>query len=306
MVRPKLKVAFTDDVYGVGPDGLLRRALNVAFEIEESDRPEVVFYGEGKSKKYRTYNAKRVYVAVENRYPDFSECDFAMTFLHLQDPRHLRMPLYVFNSDPQRMLRDKDHADRILKEDRGFCSFVVSNGSRRTRRRIGFFKALNSRKQVASGGRVLNNLGYLVQDKLDFLTHYRFHLAFENERFPGYTTEKIAHPMMCGAIPVYWGNPRIDEEFNPKSFINVSSFPSDEEAIDHILKVADDPSLQWEYLSQPCFHNNQPNEYYSEERLAAFLVRIADAPKPRRPRIFLPPLAFTLKRKFLMYFGSNR
>ncbi len=305
MARPKLKVAFTDHVYGVKAAGLLLRALQMAFEIEESDQPEVVFFGEGREKRFLSYDAKRVYVAVENRYPDFSEYDFAMTFLHLKDARHLRMPLYVFNSDPNQMLRDECYPDRVLNESRGFCSFLVSNGSpRRTRRRIAFFKALSKHRPVDSGGRVLNNIGHLIEDKLDFLSHYRFHLAFENERFPGYTTEKIVHPMMRGAIPIYWGNPRIDEEFNPKSFINVSKFQSDEAAIDHILKVASDQSLQREYLSQPCFHHNQPNKYYSEERLAAFLTRIADAPKPKRPRFFLPAKSFTLKRGFLSYFNQ--
>lgn len=302
--KPRLKVAFTDEVYGLVGDGLILRALRHAFDLEESDQPEVVFYGEHKDAAYRRFKqAKRVYVAVENRYPDFSQCDFAMTFLHLEDERHLRMPLYVFNSDPALMLRDKNYAERVMAEKRGFCSFLVSNGSkRRTKHRIQFFQALNSRLQVASGGAVLNNLGHKVEDKLAFLPQYRFHIAFENESFPGYTTEKIAHPMMCGSIPIYWGNPDIEEEFNPRSFINAGQFSTMEDTVNHVLKVQQDEALQYQYLSEPCFHDNQPNCYYNIERLAAFLVRIADAPMPKRPRIHLASRWFDLKRKAAVYF----
>ena len=37
-------------------------------------------------------------------------------------------------------------------------------------------------------------------------------IAFENSSFPGYTTEKIFEPMLEGSIPIYWGNPRVDED----------------------------------------------------------------------------------------------
>jgi hypothetical protein len=283
MARPVLNVKFTDGVYGVVNHGPLVQALERSFELRESNDPQLVLYGEGKAREYRQFpDAVRVYVAAENLYPHFGECDYALTFLHLDDPRHLRVPLYVFDSDPPALIREPGYADRVLAESREFCSFVVSNGTRRTQRRIQFFHALNAARRVSSGGRVLNNVGGPVPDKLAFLRRHKFNLCFENHAWPGYTTEKLGHALACGCVPIYWGNPDIAHEFNPACFINVADFPDDAAAIAHILRVDDHPEFRRRYLEAPCFAGNRLNRYFDLERLARFLHRAVTT--PRRPR----------------------
>lgn len=282
--------------------GLLARALHAVCDPFESADPEIVFYGEG-GRSYRKFECKRVYVAVENRYPDFAECDYALSFLAIRDRRNLRVPMYVFDTDASGLLRVPGGAARTLAEERGFCSFVVSNGGRRASRRIEFFRRLNERKPVASGGRVLNNVGRLVEDKLAFLRQYKFHIAFENHSHPGYTTEKLPHAMMTRSIGIYWGNPDIHREFNPKSFINAHDFPSEEALLEHVLEVDRNPDLYRAYLEEPCFHNNQPNEWYSLERLAGFLSGIVAAPRTERPWVCLPSRLFSLKRRLMGRFS---
>ena len=73
--------------------------------------------------------------------------------------------------------------------------------------------------------------------------------------------------MQARAMPIYWGNPRIAAEFNPKSFLNYFDFPSEEALIEKIIELDQDDAKYLEYLRQPYFHNNRPNEFFSRERL---------------------------------------
>jgi hypothetical protein len=277
-------------------------ALERHFSVEESDDPALVFYGEGKKRHYRRHpSATRIYVAVENRHPDFTECDYAMTFLFLDDPRHLRVPMYVFDSDLPSLLRKHETAEEVISEPRDFCAFVVSNGSKRADRRLQFFHKLNGVRPVSSGGRTLNNVGGPVADKAAFLRKHRFNLCFENHFWPGYTSEKIAHALAAGCIPIYWGNSAVAADFNPESFINVSDYGSDEAALEHILKVADSREMQLKYLRAPSFSGNQTGQSYDLERMAAFFKRTVEAPKRKRP-LFSPMAGlFRIRRQFGLY-----
>jgi hypothetical protein len=124
---------------------------------------------------------------------------------------------------------------------------------------------------VDSAGGALNNTGYQVPPgpgpKLEFLRPYKFNIAFENTSIPDYTTEKIVDAMRARVLPIYWGNPRIATEFNPKSFLNYFDFPGEDALIDKIIELDQDDAKYLEYLRQPYFHNNQPNEFFSRERL---------------------------------------
>jgi hypothetical protein len=103
--------------------------------------------------------------------------------------------------------------------NRKFCNFLVSNGN--CLERNNFFNKLSKYKKVDSGGQFMNNLGYIVKDKREFQSGYKFSIAYENNAYRpqqiGYTTEKIMEPMTVNSIPIYWGNPKIDLEFKEKS-----------------------------------------------------------------------------------------
>lgn len=57
-------------------------------------------------------------------------------------------------------------------------------------------------------------------------SEYRFVLAMENNDIDGYVTEKIINAFYSGAIPIYWGNKKVLDYFNPKAFIYVNNFPT--------------------------------------------------------------------------------
>ena len=97
----------------------------------------------------------------------------------------------------------------------------------------------------------------LGDDKCQFINQYKFTLAFENNCYPGYTTEKLVEPMRMNSLPIYWGNKQVDRDFNPKSFINLYDFKTEDDAIDWIIKVDQDDELYMSYFREPYFHSNK-------------------------------------------------
>ena len=139
-----------------------------------------------------------------------------------------------------------------------FCNFVYSNstvGEPAVRER--FVRALMARARTGGGrvdcpGKVLTNMPRLVPNtpgshagvraKLDFLSNYRFTVAFENTSAEHYVTEKILHALLAGSVPIYWGCPQVAEYYNPDAFVNCHAFGSFDEVIDHVLALEADPA----------------------------------------------------------------
>lgn len=162
-----------------------------------------------------------------------------------------------------------------------FCNFIYSNGN--SRRRVEFFHKLSRYKRVESLGAVERNNDALAGTGYDtagyrakqaFQARCKFSIAFENTYFPGYTTEKLSDPLLAGSVPIYSGNPRVAEIFNPKAFINVDEFASDEEAIDYVRAVDNDDALYESFLNEPPFRGNTVPERISDERYVNFFRRV--------------------------------
>lgn len=273
------------------------RVLSRKYDIEINDRPDLLIYSKD-GHLHRLYSCKKLFWTGESERPDFSVCDYAMTCFHLGDPRHLRLPYYVVGSScsPPDLFKTPEEVEEVARSDRKFCSFVVSNANRkRAGKRLEFFHRLSRYRRVDSGGRALNNIGRPIppggRAKYLFNTGYKFSLCFENKSMEGYTTEKLVEAMWARCIPIYWGNPRVDKEFNPRSFLWLNDDMSDEEFMEKIIEVDRDPSKYRAMLAEPYFNGNVVNKYYDEERVAAFFERImedAAPPVSRRRRIWHP------------------
>jgi len=239
------------------------RALDSLFELQlDPSDPEYLLCSIFGHRHYR-YNCTKVVFAVENVFPDFLNCDYAFSF----DPtegRNFRLPLWsIWMGDPKALLHPVNSSSKQLKSKERFCAFVYSNP--RCEHRNKFFRVLTSKKHVDSAGRLFNNTGGL-SDRFDvsafsdlpvFYSRYKFTIAFENFSSPGYTTEKIAAPLLGGSVPIYWGNPNIAAEFNPEAFINAHDFDSLEGLADYVLKIDADDALYQQYLMAPRFKGNK-------------------------------------------------
>lgn len=103
-------------------------------------------------------------------------------------------------------------------------------------------------RHVDCPGKVLNNMSYAVAernnknwwfDKIRFIGQYKFTIAFENSMLPGYTTEKLFDCFKAGTIPIYWGNPEVTRDVNPKAFINCNDYGNDFDAVIQRVKEID-------------------------------------------------------------------
>lgn len=245
-------------------DNYFYNLLARKYRVSISDSPDYLIYSDsgpcfGYSKEHLKYKCIRIYYAGEDRRANFKECDYAFTFDYSDDPRNYRLPIYVLDRDPYVLVKPSHFdVDAVFRQKTKFCSFVVSNPRVAIRNR--FFQKLCRYKRVDSGGLVFNNIGRRIQDKLTFMKEHKFHIAFESSSHPGYVTEKISQAMLANCVPIYWGDPLIYRDFNPKSFLNYADFGNDEAFIEEIIRVDNDDNLYREYLSQPYYHNNEVKE----------------------------------------------
>jgi hypothetical protein len=286
----KIKLAFSDIVFDKHNifdknKNLFIDLLSRRFDLQivEPSEADVLIYSDF-GNEHRSFLKKKIYYTAENMLPNFDECDYALTFCHLpENPRHCRMPFYIwYVSNPEQLLKKNNKLEHNFKFK--FCNMVVTNPKGVERNK--FFRLLNRRKQVDSGGKHFNNIGYQVENKVDFIKDYKFTMAFENSKSDGYTTEKIIESMIAGSIPIYWGNSKVALDFNPKSFIDVSNFPTYKDAVNHILEVDSNDELYRAYLDEPWFNQDVPSEWFNYDKYADTLERFINEPCEVRQRIY--------------------
>jgi hypothetical protein len=260
------------------------------FPIEHSTNPDYLFISVFGTTHRNPRFDKCIKIAYlnENIRPNFTSYDYSLSFDYLDDPRNLRMPYYADINFYQEekgksLIKPTDFdPDLILATKTKFCNFIYSNEW--AKERIVFFELLSKYKKVDSGGRVKNNLGFQVDDKLSFILPYKFTLAFENSSYPGYVTEKLIEPMFSNSIPIYLGNPRVSEEFNPRSFINCHEHDDWQSMIERIIEIDQDDSLYRKCLKAPWLYGNKPNIYCQPDYMVPFFQMVFADKRPRTSR----------------------
>lgn len=296
----KVKVKFTDQPYGFDSrDNCYIRALQSLFDVEISDDPDLIFYSCFGTDFLAYPDSVRIFLANEPVLPNFNDCDYAIGAMDLTfGTRYFRQPPLLNYGETAWW----EHIDgeRTVPPDafgRKFCNFIYANetGGSGAALRKEFCMRLAEYRSVDCPGRVLNNMpdalekrypnGKLrtredlnaswAEEKLAFLRNYKFTIAFENTELPGFTTEKLIHPLMAGSVPIYWGNPQAAEYFNPKAFINCADYGSDLDAVIRRVEELDRDEEQYmEMLRQPPLSEGFPFGW--EEELKAFLARIVE------------------------------
>lgn len=283
MRKIKVKICgFIEDdkiSYGRYIISILRRY----YDVELSEDPEYLFFNES-SFEHLDYKCIKIFYTGENIHPNFNFCDYAFghDYINFGD-RYYRFPVYMVAN----FYRDKEldflktnnliKKDIITQEDldlkKGFCSFVYSNYCADNNRKD-FFEILSKYKKVNSGGVYLNNIGRRVDNKLEFELSHKFSIAFENSSNFGYTTEKITNAIIAKTIPIYWGNPYIEKEFNEKRFINCHKYENFEQVVDRIKEIDNDDDLYLEIVNENC--DLEKKEI--EDGFVTFIRNIIDQP----------------------------
>lgn len=254
--------------------------LSQHFNIEINHNPDFLIHSIY-TKNYLNYNCYRICYTGENTRPDFTKSDFHIGFDFNDNPFYLRWPLFLMNKyAPELLLKEKD-INSIIAQKKKFCSFVASNDQ--AKERIELFQMLSNYKRVDSGGKVLNNIGSPVADKLEFLKESKFNIAYENSSHPGYTTEKIFEAFLTNNIPVYWGNPEINKDFNEKAFINAHNFKTTKDLVEYIKYIDEDESAYRSMLQESCFVNNEIPEQFQISRFISFFDSIFQQARRKKP-----------------------
>lgn len=279
MAMKKIRIDFCDWGDNVNKTELLLfKVLSERFHLELCVQPDFLIYGHG-GHSHRLQSGIKISFSGESFMPDYRECDYSLGSVGLNDPRHLQLPFYVSYGDPQQLIKQNDDHRRILAAKTKFCSFVIGGyNPRKNGNRVEFFRKLSKYKKVDSGGRKFNNIGGPIpwgsDHKIEFLRQYKFNIAFENRSLAGYATEKIFEPMVARCLPIYWGDPTIAGQFNPRSFLNRADFASDEALIEKIIELDKDDEKYLEYMRHPYFHDDQPNQFFSHQRILDFFEKI--------------------------------
>lgn len=248
-----------------------------SLETLPSDQtPSFLLFGPfGSAWKHERFaSVQKVHFTGENTLP-INQPDIFLNlgFPHADfvDERYIRLPLWMleidwFNCDVEKIKNPKPLplADCLsvspLTPDRNrFCAFVVTNPCNPVRNSA--FQWLSQYKRVDSAGRLFNNVGDEIfaglgggggeLKKHNFLKKYKFCLAYENSSSQGYTTEKLLHAKAAGCIPIYWGDPKVERDFDTKGLIDARKFTSPEELIEAVRRIDENPELYEAMRSVP-------------------------------------------------------
>ena len=274
-MKPPLKIKFTDYYRGWDNEhNLFTRLLAEMYDVSFSDDPDLLLFLPFGT-DHLSYQCRKLFITGENVRPDFNVCDYAFSFDFLDDSRNYRFPLGLWGN--VEVPEDWD-PEKVLRQKTGFCNFVYSNPSCRLRNQL--FEQLSRYKIVDSGGRYKNNLGHRVGDKLTFLSQYKFTIAYENTSYPGYVTEKISDAFAANTVPIYWGNPKIDHDFNPASFINYHELGSNEAVIDRIIELDQDDNAYLEVMRQPRYPGDRFPDFAQPSKIKSRLQQIVESTDP--------------------------
>jgi hypothetical protein len=203
--------------------------LSERFEFVESDDPDFIIFGPYGNDIPAKGNYTRIGYYCENIKPDMSICEWAFGVPLETAVNNLRYKRIQWHgTDPSSLIKSPDYdVEKIISQKRHFCNFIYSH---KVPYREEFFKQLSKYKKVDAPGKSMNNMisidqqypGDIWQRKRQFLSEYKFTIAFENNIYPGYQTEKLYDAMQVNSIPIYCGDPFISDVFNPDSFIDVT------------------------------------------------------------------------------------
>jgi alpha(1,3/1,4) fucosyltransferase len=258
-----------------------RKVIGIAESNYTGTEPDLVIFGPFGVKWERFTKSPKISYTGENLRPltdpsinlniGFDHIDMKLT------SSYMRIPLWMlsinwFAADVERLVNPKPIPlecctrtyEDTLESRKKFCAFVVSNPSNPVRNMS--FHYLNQYKEVDSAGNLYNNIGDELSagpgggggewKKTRFFGDYKFALTYENKSHRGYCTEKYLHAKAAGAIPIYWGDPDAQRDFDMAGAIDAREFKTPDDLISAVKAIDTDDALWKKKASVPAL-----NEY---------------------------------------------
>uniref|UniRef100_A0A6C0DPY4 Uncharacterized protein n=1 Tax=viral metagenome TaxID=1070528 RepID=A0A6C0DPY4_9ZZZZ len=252
------------------------RVEGFAVNLKNCKDADVVLFGPfGSSWKEFPKELPKIHYTGENTLPVESDgVKLNLGYVHYNNNPgdYIRLPLWMlsinwFDADPERLGNPKpipvERVTRVYPEEIArktkFCAFVVSNPIQPLRNNS--FHWINSYKNVDSAGLLFNTTGKSIFNtekggggelmKHEFLKDYKFSITYENAAASGYTTEKLLHAKASGCIPIYWGDPKVERDFDIDGCIDARHISTKEELVNLVKEVDTNPSLWLKKYSIP-------------------------------------------------------
>lgn len=272
---------------------LLKRRYHVVFDSVD---PDFLFCSPlGEPFDYMKYDCPRIMYTGEFLSANFNTVDYFIGYDDITfGDRALRFPLFLMDKLGDQTSNDiltEDQAAAILREKEYFCDYIFGHDTQLgVREQI--LEGLSAYKRVECAGRHRNNMPdhqvFNMDSKKPFMKKCKFSISAESVRYPGFTSEKIGHAFDARAIPVYFGDPNIGNDFNEDAFVDYNRYKTVEAMVSKVIEIDRNDDL---YISMLC--QNRYNQLGYEEmmfkKLADFLYHIFDQDKEeayRRPRFY--------------------
>ena len=316
MMMKTIKINYTGMWSGLK---LITAILKERYNVEISDKPDYLLVSPlGNPYTFMNYDCVRILFTGEPLTPDFNVFDYAIGFDYMaildteDNNRYYRFPLCFRNVEGVKEATrglTRTQAETALREKKYFCNFIYSHRSAKGEREA-ILDALQKYKRIEVAGSFLNNMpgGAIIpyEGKVDFLRICKFTIACESIRYPGFVTEKIVDPFFAHSVPLYYGNPMIDKEFNTEAMIHLGSFPTLEEGIEKVIEVDQDDEKYMKILMTP----KLKSESYLDDLyigLKQFLFQIFDQEKEdayRRLRFYVQKKHEDCLREYAQFYNS--
>ncbi len=309
MAKRKLKIALTDFWPHEAKDApvVLHKGffdvLSTKYDLEHSQEPELLFCSDAIRRKHWRYDCIKCWLGAEPplSYRNYGFlCDYAFS-PEPTDATHLHYWRYVWDEPFPAWLRgESSYCDELTAHPKDrFCNFFQSSvGYYTPKLRANFFRTLTARKHVDSPGKILNNMPSPddpncpdLNNKMEFLKHYRFSICFETISAPFFIAEKLPQALMAGSIPIYYGCTQISEYFNPARIINCHDYDDLDAVIDHVMEVEGNPELYRQYTEQPAVLPD--SKLFSYEHSPEAILERIDQIVERIDRGIPPPITQT-------------
>ena len=129
------------------------------------------------------------------------------------------------------------------------------------------------------GGGCYNNINRKINNKIEFLSQYKFSIAMENSDGDGYASEKIVDSFLAGTIPIYYGDYVLDEFINPKTYILVKGEKDIDKKIEYIKEIDTNEKLYNSIMEEnPLIDKKFIDKIYNNE-IKSYLKNIFDQDK---------------------------
>ena len=234
--------------------------------VVEPSSCEVLFYGPFGQEHRRYRHCLKIFYTGENILPDFNQCHASLSFSSDDcSGRNMRLPLWHLYIDwfgvrsygnpewlvPVDWLKYPALSDFSASSKQKFCAIVYGKP---IQTRITAIAAISRYRQVDVFGKA--NPRAPIPDgelaKLQALSPYRFSLCYENSIAEGYHTEKLLHGKIAGGIPIYFGHPSVDLDFNPRCFIQAADL-SEHQLVERVREIDSDQRLYRQMVEEPLF-----------------------------------------------------